>query len=91
MNHPGAENVYRYMETGYNSDAYGRYQMLSSTWASWARQADIPTTKLEAIAMEKHTTIWLHNIKTKPCLNILFAQGYKMTSLQAEWSKRYER
>lgn len=45
MNHPGAENVYRYMETGYNSDAYGRYQMLSSTWASWARQADVPTTK----------------------------------------------
>lgn len=43
--HPGAENVYRHMETGYNSDAFGRYQTLSSTWASWARQADIPTVK----------------------------------------------
>ena len=43
--HPGAENVYRYMETGYNSDAYGRYQMLSTTWASWARQSNIPTIK----------------------------------------------
>ena len=45
MLHPGAENVFRYRETGYNSDAYGRYQMLSSTWASWARQSDIPTVK----------------------------------------------
>ena len=43
--HPGAENVYRYMETGHNSDAFGRYQTLSSTWAAWARRSDIPTVK----------------------------------------------
>ena len=45
MVHPGAENESRYMQTGYNSDAYGRYQMLSSTWASWAKKANIPTVR----------------------------------------------
>lgn len=43
--HPGAENTSRYQETGFNSDAYGRYQFLSDTWASWAGQANIPTAK----------------------------------------------
>ncbi|MEC7985645.1 MAG: peptidoglycan-binding protein, partial [Myxococcota bacterium] len=43
--HPGAETEWRYMQTGYNSDAYGRFQMLSSTWASWAQKADIPTAR----------------------------------------------
>ncbi|GEM_PF-2726985 len=43
--HPGAADVYRYSKTGFNSDAYGKYQMLSSTWAKWARRAGIPTVK----------------------------------------------
>ncbi|GEM_PF-5114294 len=43
--HPGAEDVYRYSRTGYNSDAFGRYQMLSSTWAAWAAAAGIPTAR----------------------------------------------
>lgn len=43
--HPGAEDVRRYRKTGFNSDAYGRYQMLSSTWAGWARDAKIPVVR----------------------------------------------
>lgn len=43
--HPGAENTRRYTQTGYNSDAFGRYQMLSSTWAGWAKDAGVPTAK----------------------------------------------
>ena len=43
--HPGAEDVRRYRKTGFNSDAYGRYQMLSSTWAGWARDAKVPVAK----------------------------------------------
>ena len=43
--HPGATDVYRYSKTGHNSDAFGRYQMISSTWAAWAKAAGIPTAK----------------------------------------------
>lgn len=43
--HPGAEDTQRYAKTGYNSDAFGRYQMLSTTWAAWAGAAGVPTAK----------------------------------------------
>ncbi len=43
--HPGAHDVNRYSKTGHNSDAYGKYQMLSSTWAEWAGKAGIPAAR----------------------------------------------
>jgi len=43
--HPGAADVHRYSRTGHDSDAYGKYQMLSSTWAEWAGKAGVPTAR----------------------------------------------
>jgi len=43
--HPGAINVHRFKSTGFISDAFGRYQMLSTTWSEWARQADVPVAQ----------------------------------------------
>jgi muramidase (phage lysozyme) len=43
--HPGAENPNLYQTTRLNSDAYGRFQMLSTTWAPWAAIAGVPTVK----------------------------------------------
>lgn len=40
--HPGAANVHRFKRTGFISDAFGRYQMLSTTWATWAEAAGVP-------------------------------------------------
>ena len=43
--HPGAINVHRFKSTGFRSDAFGRFQMLSTTWSEWARDADVPVAR----------------------------------------------
>lgn len=43
--HPGAEDTSLYLKTGLNSDAFGRYQMLSTTWLGWAERAGVPLAK----------------------------------------------
>ena len=43
--HPGADDPDLYTKTGLNSDAYGRFQMLSTTWPGWAASAGVPTAK----------------------------------------------
>jgi muramidase (phage lysozyme) len=43
--HPGAENPNLYQTTRLDSDAYGRFQMLSTTWGEWASKAGVPTAK----------------------------------------------
>jgi muramidase (phage lysozyme) len=43
--HPGNVDVHRFKRTGYWSDAFGRFQMISTTWAAWAEAADVPVVK----------------------------------------------
>jgi muramidase (phage lysozyme) len=43
--HPGVEDSNLFRTTGLNSDAYGRFQMLSTTWNAWASQAGVPLAK----------------------------------------------
>ena len=43
--HPGAVNVHRFKSTGFRSDAFGRFQMLSTTWSEWARDAGVPVAQ----------------------------------------------
>ena len=40
--HPGVEDPRLYSKTGFNSDAYGKYQFLSTTWNPWAADAGVP-------------------------------------------------
>jgi muramidase (phage lysozyme) len=40
--HPGVTDPTLYQKTGLNSDAFGRYQMLSTTWNEWAAASNIP-------------------------------------------------
>ncbi|NJL97210.1 glycoside hydrolase family 104 protein [Candidatus Gracilibacteria bacterium] len=43
--HPGVEDPSLFSKTGLNSDAFGKYQMLSTTWNGWASSANVPIAK----------------------------------------------
>ncbi len=53
--HPGAENTNLFRETGLTSDAFGRYQMLSTTWGAWAARANIPPAKPGTYTISERT------------------------------------
>ncbi len=43
--HPASEDTRLFSKTGLNSDAYGRYQMINTTWSGWAARAGVPLAK----------------------------------------------
>lgn len=43
--HPASEDTSLYSKTGLNSDAYGRYQMINTTWSGWAERAGVPLAR----------------------------------------------
>jgi LAS superfamily LD-carboxypeptidase LdcB/muramidase (phage lysozyme) len=44
--HPGIKDTLLYSKTGLNSDAFGKFQFISTTWIAWAADAGVPTVRI---------------------------------------------
>lgn len=93
--HPGADNPNLYRTTGFNSDAYGRFQMLSTTWGEWASKAGVPTSKPGTYTVPEGTFAYYNmspQYQDAAVANILKSKGikdcqsFKSNSFKCQWA-----